>query len=149
MNRRILIIAIILVTFSCKKSKSINNDPIPDLPVNITINMALPLYSHLQSIGTHVYEQGGVKGIVIVHHSDDNFYAFDRNCPYQPGNSCSRIELDSSVLIFRCGESTNTGFQKCCDSRFQMDGVVFNGPALFGLKRYQVIRNGNQLDIKN
>ncbi len=149
MNKTILILTAAILAFSCKKSKSVNNDPIQDIPVSITINMSLPLYSHLQSMGTHVYEPGGVKGVVIVHHTDDNFYAFDRNCSYQPGNACSKIEVDSSVLIFRCGQTTGSGFQKCCDSKFLMDGEVFNGPAVFGLKHYQVIRNGNQLDIKN
>lgn len=149
MNKTILCITLVLLAVACKKSKNINNDPINDVPVNLTINMALNNYSHLLNVGTHVFEEGGVRGVVIVHHTDDNYYAFDRNCSYQPSNTCSKIEVDSSVLIFRCGESKNGSFQKCCDSKFLMDGEVFNGPATFGLKRYQVIRSGNLLNIKN
>jgi hypothetical protein len=149
MNKAIIMMAIAISAFSCKKSKTINNDPIDNVPVSITINMALPSYSHLQNVGTHVFEAGGVKGVVIVHHTDDNFYAFDRCCSYQPKNACSRIEVDSSVLIFRCGETKPSGFEKCCDSKFLMDGEVFNGPATFGLKQYQVIRSGNLINIKN
>ncbi len=148
MNKLTIVIAIALSAFSCKKN-NINNDPIVDVPVNITINMALPLYAHLQDMGKHVFYDGGVKGVVIVHHTDDNFYAFDRCCSFQPSNTCSKIEVDSSLLIFRCGESKNNVFQKCCDSKFLMNGEVFNGPATFGLKHYQVIRTGNLLDIKN
>jgi len=149
MNKTSIILIAVLFAFSCKKNNNVNNDPINDVPVNITINMALNSYSHLQNIGTHVFETGGVKGVVIVHHTDDNFYAFDRCCSYQPSTSCARIEVDSAVLIFRCGESKNNKFEKCCDSKFLMDGEVFNGPATFGLKRYQVIRSGNLLNIKN
>jgi hypothetical protein len=151
MNKLIPIVTLFMALFasSCKKSKSINNDPIPDVPVNITINIALPSYAHLQNVGTHVFEPGGVKGVVIVHHTDDNFYAFDRSCSYQPSNACSKIEVDSSVLVFRCGETKAGVFEKCCDSKFLMNGEVFNGPAAFGLKHYQVIRSGNIIDIKN
>lgn len=151
MNKSSVILMAMAVTlaFSCKKSNSINGDPINDVPVNITINIALPSYSHLNDAGTHVFEAGGVKGVVIVHHTDDVFYAFDRCCSYQPNNACSKIEVDSSLLLFRCGESQASGFQKCCDSKFFMNGEVFNGPATFGLKHYQVIRSGNLLNIKN
>jgi hypothetical protein len=134
---------------ACKSNNNVNSDPIDNVPVNITINLALPLYSHLSNPGTHVFEAGGVKGVVIVHHTDDNFYAFDRCCSYQPKNSCSKVEVDSTVLIFRCGESTSSGFTKCCDSRFFMNGDVINGPATFGLKQYQVFLNGNLLNVKN
>lgn len=137
-----------LLLNSCSKN-NINTDPIADVPVNITINMALPSYVHLLDPATFVYEPGGVKGVVVVHHTDDQYYAFDRNCSYQPNSSCSKIEVDSSVLIFRCGSTTDSGFVKCCDSKFWMDGQVFNGPATFGLKHYQVIKTGNVLNIKN
>ena len=65
---KFIIISFIVVLFSCQKSNQVNDDPIPDVPVSITINLALPLYAHLETIGTHVYEPGGVKGVVVVHH---------------------------------------------------------------------------------
>lgn len=149
MNKYILTsIFLFVVLFACRKG-SINNDPIQNVPVNITINMALPSYNHLLNPGSFVYEPGGVKGVVVVHHTDDAYYAFDRNCSFQPNNACSKIEVDSSVLIFRCGETTDSGFVKCCNSRFFMDGQVLDGSASFGLKHYQVIKTGNLLNIKN
>lgn len=149
MNKHILFSTIALLTIlSCNKN-TVNNDPIADVPVNITINMALPSYTHLLDPGTFVFENGGIKGVVVVHHTDDQFYAFDRSCSFQPSNACSRVEVDSTVLVFRCGESKAGGFQKCCDSRFFMNGQVLDGPATFGLKHYQVIKSGNLLNIKN
>lgn len=143
-----MILLSLSLMWACKKN-NVNSDPIVDVPVNITINMALPSYDHLLNPASFVYEEGGVKGVVIVHHTDDQYYAFDRSCSYQTSNACSRIEVDSSVLVFRCGESKTGGFVKCCDSRFMMDGQVLNGPATFGLKHYQVIKTGNLLNIKN
>lgn len=150
MNKLFFGLLVIFLMSTCKSNNNVNPDPIDDVPVNITINLALPTYSHLVNPGTHVYEAGGVKGIVIVHNnSDDEFYAFDRACSYQPRNTCSKIEVDSTVMVFRCGETSSSGFTKCCDSRFFWNGDVINGPATFGLKRYQVFINGNLLNVKN
>lgn len=140
---------IVVLTISACKNNNVNPEPIDNVPVSITINMALPSYSHLLDQGTFVFEPGGVKGIVIVHYTDDNYYAFDRSCSFQPKSSCAIIEVDSAVNLFRCGQSTSSGFQKCCDSRFWMNGEVFAGPAAYGLKHYQVTRSGNLLNIKN
>lgn len=150
MNKTINIsIFLALITLSACQKNNVNTDPIADVPVNITINMALPLYSHLLNEGTFVYENGGVKGVVIVHYQNDEFYAFDRACSFQPSASCAKIEIDSSFLVFRCGTTKSSGFEKCCDSKFLMNGQVLNGPATFGLKHYQVIKTGTELSIKN
>lgn len=133
---------------SCSKN-NVNPEPIENVPVNLTLNLALPSNSHLLDPGTHLYQTGGVKGIVVVHHLDGEYYAFDRCCSYQPSSACARVEVDSSLLVFRCGESKSGGFEKCCDSKFYMNGDVINGPATFGLKRYQVILDGNLLNVKN
>ena len=146
---KVLGLLLCVLAFSACKNNNVNPEPIDNIPVSITINMSLPSYSHLLDQGTFVYEPGGVKGIIVVHHTDDNFYALDRSCSYQPKSSCAKIEVDSSVLLLRCGESQSGGFQKCCDSRFWMNGEVFAGPATYGLKHYQVSRSGNLLNIKN
>lgn len=149
MNKIIILTIMGLVFYTSCQKNNINNDPIADVPVNITINMALPSYSHLLNEGTFVYENGGVKGVVVVHYQNDEFYAFDRACSFQPSNSCAKIEVDSSFMVFRCGSTQTTGFEKCCDSKFFMNGQVLNGPATFGLKQYQVVKNGTELSIKN
>jgi len=145
----ILFSIIICLGASCKDRTNINPDPINNVPVNVTINLALPTYFHLQNINTFVFEPGGVKGIVIVHNTDDKFYAFDRSCSFQPSASCAKIEVDSSFYQFRCGETKNSGFQKCCDSRFNFDGSVAQSPAQYGLRSYLVSKNGNFVTVSN
>ncbi len=55
-------ILLLLVGMACNKEKNNTNpDPIKDVPVNITINLALPAYFHLQNTGTYVFENGGAK----------------------------------------------------------------------------------------
>lgn len=148
MNKFILTIVCLILANSCQKNQ-LNPYPIEDVPVNITINLALPQYEKLLQPGQFVYEEGGLRGVVLVHHLDNNYYAFERTCPYEPQNTCSKIEIDSSLFIFRCGETSGGMFNKCCDSRFSTNGEVFNGPANFGLKHYIVTQNGNLLNIKN
>ncbi len=150
MNKLVLILTIVL-GLACKKSNNNTNpEPINNVPVSLTINLALPAYFHLQNVGTYVIENGGVKGIILVHNTDDNFYAFDRCCSYQPNSSnCSRLEIDSSSLQFRCGQTTSKGFVKCCDSKFFFDGSVAQSPARFPLKQYNVNKSGNTIIISN
>jgi hypothetical protein len=152
MSKAILYWTLILLCITCKnKNKdNINPEPIDNVPVSITINLALPAYFHMQNVGSYVYETGGVKGVVLVHHTDDNYYAFDRACSYQPKSSpCSKLEVDPGVMQFRCGETTSQGFQKCCDSRFFFDGSVSQSPARFPLKQYNVSKSGNTIIISN
>ncbi len=150
MNKLFFLI-IFLLTFSCaKNSNNSNPEPIDNVPVSITVNLNLPTNFHLQNIGSFIYLTGGVKGIILVHHTDDNFYALDRACSYQPNSvSCSKIEVDSSFLQFRCGQTTNKGFIKCCDSRFFFDGSVSQSPARFPLKQYNISKSGNTIFISN
>lgn len=150
MNKLSLLI-LLVACFACKKNNNNSNpDPIKDVPVNITVNLALPAYFHLQNTGTYVFENGGAKGVVLIHHPDDNFYAFDRACSYEPNiSTCSRLEVDTPFLQFRCGQSIKSGFQKCCDSRFYFDGSVAQGPARYSLKSYNVNKSGNIIIITN
>ena len=149
MKYLILTLTSLIIFNSCIDKSNINPEPINDVPVNLTINLALPTYFHMQNINTYVLENGGVKGIVIVHNADDKFYAFDRACSFQPSNSCAKIEIDSFVYQFRCGKTNNSGFIKCCDSKFSFDGIVAQGPAQYGLKQYLITRNGNFLTVSN
>lgn len=139
-------IIILLFSTSCNKRKDENM--IPNVAVSIRVNMDLPLYNELLVPGNYIYLNGGNKGITLFHGFDEEFYATDRMCPYQPFDECSRVEIDSNYT-FRCGSMQNGVFQKCCDSKFQYDGQLSNGPSLFPLKTYRVYKNGNIIDISN
>lgn len=149
MNKLIILSILVIFVYACKSKNNLNPDPIEDVPVSITINMALPQFDRLLQTNSYVYVDGGIKGVIVVHNTDDNFYAFERSCSYQPRNSCSKIEVDSNFSLFRCGESKAGKFEKCCNSIFLLDGEVYVGPATYGLKHYRVFRNGNVLEIKN
>jgi hypothetical protein len=131
---------------SCNQQQDENL--IPNRPVNIRVNMELPLYVNLQFPGNHVYLNGGNSGVVLIHGFDGEFYALDRMCSYEPFNECSRIEIDES-LSMKCGNFEQGVFYECCASKFQFDGTPVEGPAVYPLRRYRVFRTGNILDISN
>jgi nitrite reductase/ring-hydroxylating ferredoxin subunit len=82
---------------------------------------------------------GGVKGLLVVRR-DGKYYAFDRNCPYQPYDACSLVSLDRTKLFFR---------DTCCNSEFDFYGQPRGGPASRQLRSYFTSLNGSLLTISN
>ena len=113
-----------LLFFSCQKEE----DYIQNVVVDINLNLTLPEFSDLQTVGNSVFITGGVKGIIVYHQGFDSYKTYDRNCSFEPSLSCARIDsINSSIAI--C---------KCCNSKFLLsDGTPFDGPALLPLKKYQ------------
>ena len=113
-----------LLFFSCQKEE----DYIQNVVVDINLNLTLPGFSDLQTVGNSVFINGGVKGIIVYRQGFDSYKTYDRNCSFEPSLSCARIDsVNSSIAI--C---------KCCNSKFLLsDGTPFDGPALLPLKKYQ------------
>ena len=150
MKHKIVFIAIVsaFIWNSCGQN-NVNPANIPNVPVNITINLDLPQYQNLSFIGNYVYENGGNNGIVIIHYTDGNYYAIDRTCSHDPLNSCNNIEVNEELTRLKCGTTVSTVFRECCGSQFFMTGQVINGPAIYPLKNYRVTKSGNYLNISN
>jgi nitrite reductase/ring-hydroxylating ferredoxin subunit len=122
---------------------------VPEIPVNITLNMSLPEYFLLQNTGEYRYVEGGNRGVFVVHNYDDLYYAIERTCTYQSDNACAKIFVDSTTLQLKCGTEVDTGFVECCNSRFLFDSRVVNGPARCNLKTYRINLSGTTLYINN
>jgi hypothetical protein len=128
-----------VLVLSCDKNKS----QIPNVYVDIYIDLTDPLYSDLQVPGNFVYITGGVNGIILYRSSMDEFNAFERTCPYDP--DCGKVTVD---------ESSYTAIDTvCCGSEFTLlnDGMVTQGPSQFPLKSYYCSYdlNSNILHITN
>ncbi|MFZ4402043.1 MAG: hypothetical protein ACOYO1_18585 [Bacteroidales bacterium] len=123
--------------FSCSKDE---NETIPYVYVNFSIQPNSTVYQKLNTVGGWEYITGGYNGIVVYRLSQDEFVAFDRACPYDYKNSC-RIVVESSFT---------TTIDSCCGSRFLLnDGSPFKGPASVSLKKYKTYYDGNSLRISN
>lgn len=133
---------------SCKDSSRVTEN-IPKGLINLTIDLNLPSYQHLQQVGTHAYVQGGVKGVLIIHDYDDSWYAFERACAFEPTKACSNIWVDSINIQLMCGTYSGTTFQSCCESKYMYSGFPLKGPAAGRLAQYYISRNNNILQVYN
>lgn len=134
-----LILVFILNLFSCKKDK---NEGIPNTYVDIYLYTNDPEFNNLTAIGGWVYLTGGSRGLVVTRTTMSDFAAFERHCPYNPGDPCGKVEVDTSTAI--------TLTDPCCGSNFLLnDGSVVNGPSTSPLRRYQTNFDGSVLHIYN
>lgn len=93
-----------------------NNDLLPFITVNQTIDLNLPAYINLQVPGGWAYAPGGHKGIVIYNINGNQFKAFERACPHLSLSACSQMVVENNLRI-KC---------VCDDSEFN----ILNGASL-------------------
>jgi hypothetical protein len=125
------IISFNLLLTSCEEKDPY---PIPNVPVNLLLNLDLPSYQNLNAPGGWVYINGGSRGI-IVYRNFNEFIALDRHSTYDSDNSCAIVSVD-----------INNSFvlnDSCSTSQYNMlDGTVVTGPAKWGLKSYNTSWDG-------
>lgn len=128
---------LLIISSGCEK----NNDYIPNIYVNIDIDLSLPEYSELNALGNSIFIEGGNAGLIIYHFASNEYKVYDRNCSYQPSLACAYIDSVNSSVAY-CG---------CCTSAFllHLDGTAANAPALLPLKKYNCILENQILHIFN
>jgi hypothetical protein len=122
-------------------SNSSAEPAIPSAIVNENLNLTNQQYATLRFDRGFVYLPGkGVRGIIVVRQSAQQYSAFEQNCPYRPYDQCATVEMDPSGLFMT---------DKCCGSTFDLQGQITGGPASRPLRQYLTILNGNFLTITN
>ncbi|PHX93092.1 MAG: hypothetical protein CK532_00050 [Flavobacteriales bacterium] len=147
----ILIIVCFLWTIfgaSCDSNQSATKK-IPMGIVSINIDLNLPSYMHLVNPGSYSYFEGGIKGVLVIHDYDDNWYAFERGCAFEPTKACSKIWADSISIQLRCGSQGPREFLPCCQSKYTFGGYPTEGEARGRLGQYTIQRSGNALSVYN
>ena len=96
--KRIFYLAAILICFNACGDDD-EETLLPDVPVDVTINLNLPQYVDLQTPTGWAYTAGGNKGIVIQNQGVGTppYKAFDLACP---NNDCTgAMEFDGSLKM--------------------------------------------------
>ena len=127
-----LIILIIFSFFQCQ-----NDNPVPEVYVNFTLELSNPLYQPLGTIGNAIYlENAGNKGIIVIQTDLNVFSAYDATCTYDPDDEWGRVEIEANGIF-----ATDTK----CGSQFSlmMNGYVNVGPAEHPLQYYPADYNPN------
>ena len=133
-----MIFSAILAFAGCQNT--LQRDDIPRIYVHQEINLNSFDYKALNNFGGYVYIPGGVRGIIVYRKSTNQYLAFERDCPYQPQDSCALVSVDSSSLFM---------IDSCCGSQFDFDGNPIAGPAKYPLLQYSVFKNQNYLIISS
>jgi len=138
---KILSTGLLLVALSSILSCGDSDQVVPFVQVDVTLNLNLPIYSSLNTVGNSLNISGGSLGIVVYRLSNDEFKAFDRHCTFNVPDNC-RLEIDNTNIQVEDTE--------CCGSVFSIiDGTVQSGDAFVPLKEYQTSFFNNVVTITN
>ncbi len=138
MTRNVLYILILMFTITgCRKR---NRDRVPDVPVNIVININQPDFFNLMVPQGWVYITGGSRGIIVYRKSENEFIALERHSPYQPEDNCAvTVDDDGSIIT-----------DPCSDSKWLItDGSIVQGPTAYPLQTYNTSFSDPILSITN
>lgn len=140
-----------ILACSCNKK----NDVIPDVTVDFFLDINDPRFVDLGAIGGCVtvnsstnndrYASGYAGSGIIVSRGVDEFFAYDRTCPYD-------FTLDGSVVQINIDP---TGFAKAvcpkCKSTFELIsfGTPASGVSQYPLKNYRTSFDGRYVRVWN
>lgn len=134
----LLCLAVTLTT-ACNSASDDAQPQIPLAAVSEVLFLTDQQNSNLRFDNGAVYHKGGVRGLIIVRQSASSYLAFDRNCPYQPLDTCARLKIDPFLRLY----------DPCCQSQFSFQGQPQAGPATRPLRQYNTALSGNTLTITN
>lgn len=117
------------------------DDPIPIVAFNdIVLDLNFPENTALRNAGGfRELSRGGVRGIILYRNTGNQFFAFERNCSYRPGDACATVNVHVSGLFLT---------DPCCNSSFDFtSGAPTGGPAWRPLLQYRAELVGSVLTI--
>lgn len=135
-----LVILFVLTLCALAACRDRNNLRVPDVPVNIAINVNQPDFFNLSVPSGWVYITGGSRGIIVFRNSLNEFTALERHSPFEPENNCAVIVNSDNIIVS----------DPCSASQWLiMDGTIVNGPTAFPLRTYQTAFSDPMLYITN
>ncbi len=101
-----------MILSSCKdEGYNVFIDDLPPTPpFELSLNLSLVSNQNLV-LNDHLYRDDvGINGVVVVKVGANSYRAYDRTCPYQPEEPCSRVDYlqlgtESSILFCQCEDA--------------------------------------------
>lgn len=136
--KNIFLAILFVILCSCNNNDD-GNTILPNIPVNVSLNLDLPSYqSLLFNSGNAYVPNQGIKGIIVFRFSNTDFRAWDAACPHISPNDCSTMTIKGVKMVCSCD---NTEFSI-------LDGSPLSGTK-YSARQYKVVKNGNTLTITN
>jgi hypothetical protein len=112
-----------ILGFACKR----NDDQIPNIAIDIYLNVNEPSNFNLLVVGGSDMYTGGSNGLIVYRNSLSEFTAWDRHAPYNIEDYCQVELLEDGIIV----EDPCSGSQWVI-----VDGSLVQGPALQSLQGY-------------
>ncbi len=90
---------------SCESERTERNPYLNEIGFRFDLNLNLPLYSPLTTIGNAIYvgnNAAGIRGIFVIQSSIDQFRAFEASCPNHAPSTCSTMVLNGQTVTCSC-----------------------------------------------
>lgn len=143
---RILGIFLLICLLSCTNDRSNRNPFLQEIGFRFDLNLNLPLFSPLTTIGNAVYINNpgvGTRGVFVVNSGIGQFRAFEASCPNHAPNSCSTMELNGTSVVCPCENYQYSLFTGQFLNLDQEEGRFFD------LLEYRATSSGNTITISN
>lgn len=141
-TKGLLSLIMLIFLISCTRDGQIVETNVPNVEVNLRININDPLYSRARNVGGWTYLNGGSRGIILYQQSFGVFVAYDRHCTFDPAEVCSTLDMNQAV--------PQAEDYDCCGSIFSVsNGSIIQGPATRPLVRYTTSYDGTFVTITN
>jgi len=144
MNQFLKICLLVFVLISCNKKNpnpTVNSNPVPSVPVQITLFPNNVSNFKIQPIGGWMYIAGGIRGIIVYRKSEEEFVAIERTSSHLPNDNAATVQVLNNNF---------TLIDTISDSQWRIfDGTVTKGPAQWPLRLYGTTYDGNVLRIVN
>lgn len=141
--KKFLIFSIFCLIFTaCTSDDNYRNNPyLVDLNFVFTINLDLPQYNELNfAVNSVTTTNYGIKGVVIFNLNGSQFFAYELTDPNHPPSTCSTLKVEGTEAVCGCEDGNRYSI---------ITGELLEGEGEYPLKPYQVVRQGNILEISN
>lgn len=135
-----------LFLLSCEENTTNRNPFLQEVSFRFELNLNLPLYNNLNTIGNPVFVNNagvGTRGAFVMRNGIDSFIAFEASCPNHVPNECSTMTLNGINVVCACEDFEYNLFT----------GEHLNRPddgsRTFDLLFYRTTQSGNSVVISN
>lgn len=140
------VLFLLVIMLACDKQATNRNPYLQEVRFGFEINLNLPLYSPLTTIGNPVYignAQVGTRGAFVIKSGVDQYRVFEASCPNHAPNDCSTMSFSGQVATCSCEEFTYSLFTG------QMFDRPDDGVRYYDMLEYRTNFSGNTVFISN
>ncbi|MGW9684245.1 Rieske (2Fe-2S) protein [Flagellimonas sp. 2504JD1-5] len=144
--RRLAGFILLFFLIACSSDSTNRNPFLQEVNFRFELNLNLPLYNNLNTIGNPVYIGNtgvGTRGVFVMKTSLDSFFAFEASCPNHAPNNCSTMIIDGQNVVCSCEEYTYSLFTG------QQLNRPNDGNRYYDLLFYRTTQSGNIVAVFN